>query len=72
MTDLVTADVDQADGLVLTAPISMRWSPGLLERADAAAAMAGPGVTRSVILRMACERGMSDVEEMLTALRTGR
>ncbi len=65
MSDLEATTVD------LTAPISMRWPPALLERADRAAAAAGPGITRSVILRMACENGMGDVEAFVAQLRAG-
>lgn len=68
MTDLA-ADAPPTD-LALTPPISMRWPPDVIAAADRLAAEAGPGVTRSVILRMACSSGMGAVEEFFTALRS--
>jgi hypothetical protein len=63
MSDLEATTVD------LSPPISMRWPPALLARAEALATTAGPGITRSIILRMACERGMGDVEAFVAQVR---
>jgi hypothetical protein len=70
MSDLEVAPVDPTlGGLDLTPPISMRWSPSLLERAEKLADSAGPGITRSVVLRMSCELGLPEVEKLFRALK---
>ena len=65
MTDLAAvlppslATPDQAD---LSAPISMRWPPALLARADAVAARTG--LNRSAVLRLALAEGLPAVERL--------
>lgn len=70
MSDLEVTDVDATLPDDLTRPVSMRWTPGILARADAIAAAAGPGWTRSLVLRMACENGLPIVERALSAMGT--
>lgn len=69
MSDLEVTAVDVSGDL--SAPVCVRYPAALLERVDALAAAAPTGIGRSVILRMACENGLSAVEAIFAAISPG-